>query len=106
MEAKQRIEDLINRLNRYSYEYYVLDHPSIDDISFDNLLKELESLEKQYPQYALPDSPTQRVGGEINKDFKQVEHAFPMLSLANTSGTSSVVYQSLAYWSYSYQFEA
>lgn len=52
MDAKQRIEDLTNRLNRYSYEYYVLDHPSIDDISFDNLLKELESLEKQYPQYA------------------------------------------------------
>lgn len=91
MEAKQRIEDLTNRLNRYSYEYYVLDQPTIDDISFDNLLKELESLEKQYPQYALPDSPTQRVGGEINKDFKQVEHAFPMLSLANTYSKEEIV---------------
>lgn len=61
MDAKQRIEDLTNRLNRYSYEYYVLDQPTIDDISFDNLLKELESLEKQYPQYALPDTDRKSV---------------------------------------------
>lgn len=82
--TKQRIEELRKKLNRYSYEYYVLDQPTIEDIEFDNLLKELEELEKQYPEFISPDSPTQRVGGEINKEFKQVEHRFPMLSLSNT----------------------
>lgn len=90
-DIKQKIEELSNRLNRYSYEYYVLDQPTIDDIAFDNLLKELEKLEKEYPEYAQPDSPTQRVGGEINKDFKQVEHAFPMLSLANTYNKEEII---------------
>ncbi len=83
-DTQQKIKDLTDRLNRYSYEYYVLDQPTIDDIIFDRLLKELEGLERQYPQYALPDTPTQRVGGEINKNFRQVTHTFPMLSLANT----------------------
>lgn len=81
---KQRIEELRKKLNRYSYEYYVLDQPTIEDIEFDNFMKELEELEKQHPEFISPDSPTQRVGGEINKEFKQVEHRFPMLSLSNT----------------------
>lgn len=81
---KQRIEELRKKLNRYSYEYYVLDQPTIEDIGFDNFMKELEELEKQHPEFISPDSPTQRVGGEINKEFKQVEHRFPMLSLSNT----------------------
>ncbi|MDO5760011.1 MAG: NAD-dependent DNA ligase LigA [Bacteroidota bacterium] len=81
---KQKIEELRKQINKYSYEYYVLDQPTIEDREFDSLLKELEDLEKQYPEYFSPDSPTQRVGGEINKDFKQVTHRFPMLSLSNT----------------------
>lgn len=81
---RQKIEELRKKINRYSYEYYVLDQPTIEDVVFDNMMKELENLEKQHPEFVSSDSPTQRVGGEINKDFKQVEHRFPMLSLSNT----------------------
>ncbi len=89
--VQQKITDLKEKLNRYSYEYYVLDQPTIDDISFDNLLKELETLEKQHPEYISEDSPTQRVGGQINKDFKQVVHRFPMLSLSNTYSKEEII---------------
>lgn len=81
---RQKIEELRKKINRYSYEYYVLDQPTIEDVVFDNMMKELENLEKQHPEFVSSDSPTQRVGGEINKEFKQVEHRFPMLSLSNT----------------------
>lgn len=83
-EILKQIESLRKRLEQYTYEYYVLDRPSISDIEFDNLLRELSDLEKKYPQFITPTSPTQRVGGEINKEFKQVVHKYPMLSLANT----------------------
>ncbi|MBO6117822.1 MAG: NAD-dependent DNA ligase LigA [Bacteroidales bacterium] len=82
--AKDEIESLRKLLNRYNYEYYVLDSPTITDIEFDNLLKRLDDLEKKYPQFYDSSSPTQRVGGEINKEFKQVTHRYPMLSLSNT----------------------
>src|SRR5690606_24439038 len=68
----------------HNYKYYVLAEPSISDYEFDMLLKELEALEKQYPQFASPQSPTQRVGGEVTKKFKTVLHKTPMLSLDNT----------------------
>lgn len=83
-QIEERVEALRKRINRYNYEYYVLDNPTIDDIQFDFLMKELESLEREYPQLKDANSPTMRVGGQINKGFVQREHNFPMLSLANT----------------------
>ncbi len=83
-QIEDRVEALRKRINRYNYEYYVLDKPTIDDIQFDFLMKELESLESEYPQLQDVNSPTMRVGGQINKGFVQGEHNFPMLSLANT----------------------
>lgn len=83
-QIEERVEALRKRINRYNYEYYVLDKPTIDDIQFDFLMKELESLESEYPQLQDVNSPTMRVGGQINKGFVQGKHNFPMLSLANT----------------------
>ncbi|MDR1973793.1 MAG: NAD-dependent DNA ligase LigA [Bacteroidales bacterium] len=83
-EAKVRIRQLVDDLNRHSYLYYVLDSPVISDYDFDILLKELESLEAQYPQFVFPDSPTARVGGEPVKNFMTVVHKVPMFSLGNT----------------------
>ena len=83
-EAKTRIEKLSRELHQHNYNYYVLDKPTISDFDFDMLLKELEKLEKKYPQFALPDSPTQRVGGEPVKSFKTVIHREAFLSLSNT----------------------
>jgi len=79
-----RIKELTAQLNHHNYNYYVLDNPTISDYEFDKLLEELIDLEKEYPDFIQPDSPTQRVGGEITKQFTAVTHVFPMLSLANT----------------------
>lgn len=83
-KAKFRIDQLVEELNMHNYNYYVVDKPVISDYEFDILLKELSDLENKYPQFLLPHSPTQRVGGEIIKSFVQVKHKYPMLSLANT----------------------
>ena len=83
-KAKFRIDQLVEELNLHNYNYYVVDKPVISDYEFDILLKELSDLENKYPQFLLPHSPTQRVGGEIIKSFVQVKHKYPMLSLANT----------------------
>jgi len=83
-EAKKRIEYLTRELQRHNYLYYVLNSPVISDYEFDRMLKELEELEEQYPQFRLPDSPTQRVGADITKEFKTVKHKYPMLSLSNS----------------------
>ncbi len=83
-EAKKRIEQLTRELQKHNYYYYVLNQPLISDYEFDQMLKELEELEKQFPQYKLPDSPTQRVGADITKEFKTVKHKYPMLSLSNS----------------------
>ena len=83
-EARIRIDDLSKEINIYNYQYYVLDNPTIGDYDFDMLLHELIALEKEFPTLSLPDSPTQRVGGEITKRFTSVKHKYPMLSLANT----------------------
>lgn len=83
-EAKKRIEELTRILQEHNYNYYVLSQPVISDFEFDQLLKELEGLEAIYPQFALPDTPTQRVGGDISKEFKTVTHTYPFLSLSNT----------------------
>ena len=83
-EIKTRIEQLAKEIHFHNEQYYLLDSPTISDYDFDQLLNELLILEKAYPQWALPDSPTQRVGGAVNKQFKSVKHRYPMLSLANT----------------------
>lgn len=87
---KQRIDDLRAQIDRHNYNYYVLSRPEISDYDFDMLLKELERLEKEHPEYDDPYSPTHRVGSDINKAFTQVEHIHPMLSLGNTYSPSEV----------------
>ncbi|HFC1312094.1 TPA: NAD-dependent DNA ligase LigA [Neisseria gonorrhoeae] len=79
----QRIHELTDLLNRYAYEYYTLDAPSIPDAEYDRLFRELEALERNHPELKLPDSPTQRVGGEPLAGFAEVRHKVPMLSLTN-----------------------
>ena len=71
-------------INRHNYYYYMLDDPKISDYDFDQLLQRLIELERQYPEYVRPDSPTQRVGGTVTKQFESVAHLYPMLSLGNT----------------------
>lgn len=83
-EAGKRMAELAAELNGHNHRYYVLAAPSISDYEFDMLLKELERLEKEFPELALPDSPVKRVGGDITKKFNTAEHRYPMLSLDNT----------------------
>lgn len=83
-EIKERIDALVEELNQHNYRYYVLAQPSISDFEFDQKLETLQALERDYPEYLNPDSPTQKVGGEITKEFKTVVHKWPMLSLGNT----------------------
>ncbi len=78
------MDALVKELNQHNYNYYVLAQPTISDFEFDKKLEELMELEKAYPAYQNPDSPTQKVGGEITKEFKTVKHRWPMLSLGNT----------------------
>ena len=81
MEPKERIEQLTALLTEASYRYYVLDDPDMPDYEYDRLLRELEELEKAYPEYAKPDSPTKRVGGEALSKFQEVTHPVPLMSL-------------------------
>lgn len=83
-EAKKRIDDLSRQLEEHNHNYYVLDNPTISDFEFDKLLEELIALEKQYPEFLSPSSPSQRVGGAVTKTFKSVKHKYPMLSLSNS----------------------
>jgi len=83
-EIKIKIDNLTAELKEYNYNYYVLAKSLITDFEFDIKLKELQDLETEFPQFAHKDSPTNRVGGEVNKDFKTVAHRYLMLSLANT----------------------
>ncbi len=87
----KKIEKLRRELSDHDYRYYVLAEPVISDEEYDRLMRELVSLENQYPQYRTPDSPTQRVGGEPTKTFPTVEHAIPMLSLGNTYSEEEIV---------------
>lgn len=74
----------MHQIDEHNHAYYVLSNPTISDKEFDTLLEELIGLEKKYPQFASKESPSQRVGGEITKQFKAVKHKYPMLSLGNT----------------------
>lgn len=83
-EIKERIDSLVKELNEHNYKYYVLAQPVISDIEFDKKLAELAALEKEYPEYLDPESPTKKVGGDITREFQTVKHKWPMLSLGNT----------------------
>lgn len=82
--VKHKIEELSRKIEEHNYKYYVEAQPVISDYEFDKLLEELIQLEKEHPEYIKPDSPSQRVGGQITKEFKAVKHKYPMLSLGNT----------------------
>ena len=81
---RKRMEQLAEEIDRLNYEYYMNDRSLVSDFEFDAMLRELQDLERQYPELASPLSPTKRVGGEVNKSFRQVQHRFLMLSLGNT----------------------
>lgn len=83
-QALERIKELRREIEAHNYNYYVLASPVISDYDYDMLLKELEKLEEEHPEFITPDSPTQRVGRDLTKEFTQVTHRFPMLSLANS----------------------
>ena len=83
-EAKERIAKLRTLINDHNHRYYVLSQPVISDFEFDLLLNELETLEKKFPEFISDDSPTQRVGSDLVREFRQYEHKYPMLSLGNT----------------------
>lgn len=82
-EAGERIEKLRREIETHNHSYYVLSNPLISDYEFDQLMNELEVLEKEYPDLITPDSPTQRVGSDLTPEFRQYEHKYPMLSLGN-----------------------
>ncbi len=84
LKIKEQMDELVQELNQHNYNYYVLAQPAISDFEFDKKLEVLAALEKQYPHFQDPDSPTQKVGGEITKEFITVKHKYPMLSLGNT----------------------
>ena len=83
MDLKQRVKELIELLEKYNYEYYVLDNPSVSDAEYDRLMQELIMIENEHPELRSPLSPTQRVGGQVVSEFAKVKHQRMMLSLAN-----------------------
>jgi len=89
-EARLRIARLTEEIRQHNYNYYVLSRPVITDYEFDQLLEELIRLEQEFPEFAATDSPTRRVGGEVTKEFQQVTHRYPMLSLGNTYSEQDV----------------
>ena len=90
-KAKEIIEALRHQLEEHNYQYYVLSNPTISDYEFDMKLKELEKLEAEFPQFFDPNSPTQRVGSDLNQEFVQVKHQYPMLSLSNTYSETELI---------------
>lgn len=90
MTVKEKIDQLRADLHRHNYNYYVLNAPEISDKEFDDRMRELQDLEKEHPEYQDDNSPTMRVGSDLNKNFTQVAHKYPMLSLGNTYSESEV----------------
>lgn len=90
MVAKDKIKALREALEQHNYNYYVLSAPTVSDREFDEMMKELQTLEEAHPEYADPHSPTQRVGSDLSKEFEQVAHKYPMLSLGNTYSEDEV----------------
>ena len=91
MNIESKIYQLRDSLHRHNYLYYMLDKPEISDLEFDKMLKDLEELEKKYPDYKDPNSPTQRIGSSLNNDFDSVEHNFPMYSLENSYSKEELI---------------
>ena len=87
---RDRIVQLRKELHEHNHRYYVLNQPTIGDMEFDMMMRELQDLEAKHPDMADPNSPTQRVGSDLNQEFRQVEHKYPMLSLANTYSEAEV----------------
>ncbi len=90
MDISKRIEELVKILNEANYNYYVLDNPTITDQEYDKYIRELQTLEEKYPDLAMVDSPTKRVGGEVLDKFLKVQHQIPMLSLGNVFNEEEV----------------
>ena len=90
MDISKRIEELVKILNEANYNYYVLDNPTITDQEYDKYIRELQILEEKYPDLAMVDSPTKRVGGEVLDKFSKVQHQIPMLSLGNVFNEEEV----------------
>lgn len=90
MTIKEKIDQLRADLHRHNYNYYVLNAPEISDKEFDDRLRELQELEKEHPEYQDENSPTMRVGSDLNKNFTQIAHKYPMLSLGNTYSENEV----------------
>ena len=84
MTVEQQIHNLREQLDKYNYQYYVENNPTISDFEFDRLMRELQDLEAEHPEFHDPNSPTMRVGSDVSNAFRSVEHSFPMLSLSNT----------------------
>ena len=90
MTAKEKIDQLRAELHRHNYNYYVLNAPEISDKEFDDMMRELQEMEREHPEYQDENSPTMRVGSDLNKNFTQVTHKYPMLSLGNTYSEGEV----------------
>ena len=90
MDPKNRIKELTEKLNQYNEEYYIYNEPSVSDYEYDSLLRELENLEKSYPEYALENSPTKKVGDDTEGTLDEVVYDIPMLSLANAFSESEM----------------
>ena len=91
MTTKERMDELVGIIDRLNYEYYTLDNPSVSDSEYDRLMLELINLEKLYPEYVNVNSPTKRVGGKINENFKKITHEIPLLSLSNVFTESDII---------------
>ncbi len=90
MDIKQRIDQLVEKLNKWNYEYHTLDNPSVSDQEYDNHIRELEKLEGKYPQYIREDSPTKRIGGLVLDKFQKVIHNIPLFSLSNVFNETEI----------------
>lgn len=87
----KKIKELRDSLHRYNHSYYILNQSLVSDFEFDNLMKELETLEEKYPEFSDPNSPSKRVGGDITKSFNSVKHSYPMLSLSNSYSKDDII---------------
>src|SRR3712207_3376722 len=88
--VEQRLDELRATIDRYNYEYFVLDRPSVPDAEYDALMRELRTLEAEHPELITPESPTQRVGAPIQGGFAEIAHPVPMLSLSNVFGDAEL----------------
>ena len=88
---KERYDELIKLIEKANYEYYTLDNPSITDREYDNLMSELLDIENKHPEIKRPDSPSEKIGGEIISEFKKVNHKVPMFSIADVFNEAEIV---------------